>query len=135
MVKGGIVTRMTQVTVARDFSVAYYNNYKVVKNSKANETYVLYQCGVPKPKAGDPGIPAGAKFFEIPLVNVIVAETVPFGFLVPRPPSPLLFNTAVLFSTQGSARYFASFLSFPPSFPSTSASTLGLCTSRSHSVL
>eukprot|EP00884_Botryococcus_braunii_P017095 jgi/Botrbrau1/4069/Bobra.152_3s0025.2 len=77
----GLNNNTANVTVARDFSVAYFNNYKVVTNSKANETYVLYQCGVPKPAVGDPGVVAGAKFFEIPLISVVVADTVPLGFL------------------------------------------------------
>ncbi len=94
---------LLQVTAAKDFTVAYYNNYKVVTNKKANETYVLYQCGVPKPIAGSPGVVPGAKIFEVPLMNVAVTDTIPLGFLVGKK-----FRSCFRFSVPGTGKTFCS---------------------------
>lgn len=67
------------VTVAQDFTVQYMDSYKIVKNLYVNETYVLYQCGT-TPPASDL-VPAGSKFFQIPLTSVTVVETVPYAYL------------------------------------------------------
>ena len=94
-----------QVTVAKDFSVKYYDNYKVpskrrclcanpyfdkiaeylqvVSNTLVNETYVLVQCGTSSPAADS--LPLGAKTFQIPLVSVMAVDTVPLAFLVRLP--------------------------------------------------
>lgn len=39
-----------KVTSAQpDFTIQYFNSYKVIINNAVRETYVLYQCGTPKP--------------------------------------------------------------------------------------
>ena len=53
---------------------------QVVSNLFVNETYVLYQCGTTPPTLDV--VPAGAKFFEIPLTSISVIETVPYAYLV-----------------------------------------------------
>jgi hypothetical protein len=58
-----------------------------VTNKRANESYVLYQCGTPDPSKEKPGtvvgLPAGQyKTFQIPLVASIVDDTTVGGFLV-----------------------------------------------------
>ena len=53
---------------------------QVVTNLHVNETYILYQCGTDRPSADM--VPAGSKFFEIPLTSVTVLETVPYAYLV-----------------------------------------------------
>jgi hypothetical protein len=68
------------VVSARGFQVQYFNTYKVVTNSIVNETYVLYQCGSLPPPVNE--VPAGSKFFSVPLTSVAVPETVPNGFMV-----------------------------------------------------
>ncbi|KAL0043795.1 hypothetical protein WJX82_001269 [Trebouxia sp. C0006] len=67
------------VTVAQDFTVQYMDSYKIVTNLYVNETYVLYQCGTTAPDADV--VPAGSKFFEIPLTSVTVVETIPYAYL------------------------------------------------------
>lgn len=67
------------VSFAQGFQVQYFSSYKVVTNSIANETYVLYQCGLPPPAIES--FPAGAKLFAIPLDSVAVLETVPLAFM------------------------------------------------------
>jgi hypothetical protein len=67
------------VTVAEDFTVKYYDTYKVVTNERANETYALYQCGTTPPAESD--LPPGAKVLEIPLSSVAVDDTTALGFL------------------------------------------------------
>lgn len=94
------------MTVAEDFTVQYMDSYKVldtfpslvlwlcrsvrplvtsfdlqvVSNLFVNETYVLYQCGTTPPSSEI--VPAGAKFFQIPLTSISVIETVPYAYLV-----------------------------------------------------
>lgn len=53
---------------------------QVVTNLYVNETYVLYQCGTSRPSADL--VPAGSKFFQIPLTSVTVLETIPYAYLV-----------------------------------------------------
>ena len=69
------------VDSAIGFDVVYYDTYKVVTNSVSNQTYVLYVCGSDRPSADAPGVPAGAKFFQIPLTSISVSETVPYAYL------------------------------------------------------
>lgn len=69
----------TEITSARGFSVQYYDTYKIVKNSIANQTYVLLQCGAPEPRLDT--IPPGATVFQVPLTSVSVPDTVPYAFL------------------------------------------------------
>lgn len=68
-----------QITSAVGFKVDYYNTYKVVTNTIANETYVLVQCGATPPPAD--AIPAGAKVFQVPLTSLSAPETVPYAFV------------------------------------------------------
>lgn len=58
---------------------------QVVVNKRANETYVLYQCGTPNPVtlAGtETGVPSGTKVFEVPLTSVAVTDSNAAAFLV-----------------------------------------------------
>ncbi|KAI8105243.1 hypothetical protein M9435_000411 [Picochlorum sp. BPE23] len=71
----------TTVNTAVGFTVTYYDTYKVVDNTISGQTYVLYVCGSDKPSVGAPGVSEDAKFFQIPLTSVSVAETVPYAFL------------------------------------------------------
>ena len=57
---------------------------QVVNNSIAGEMYVLYQCGSTAPASSAPGVPADAKYFEIPLTSLSAPETVPYAFVVRR---------------------------------------------------
>ena len=56
---------------------------QVVRNTLVNETYVLYQCGLPAPSLSQ--FPAGSKLFSIPLDSVAVLETVPLAYMVRKP--------------------------------------------------
>lgn len=76
---GPIDTNTATVTVAKLFQVAYFDTYKVATNLVANETYVLYQCGTPKPDAS--AFPAGVKFFSIPLSSVSSPDSTSGAFL------------------------------------------------------
>ena len=58
--------------------MAYYYNYKVVRNLLTNETYVLTTCGEPPAPAS---VPAGAKYFNVPLVNVTVTDTTVIAYM------------------------------------------------------
>ena len=61
---------------AEDYNVSYHNHYKVVHNLRANEKYVLYQCGTPAPSGYD-----GYKMFSIPLSKVAVEDTTSYKLL------------------------------------------------------
>jgi hypothetical protein len=58
---------------------------QVVTNKRANETYVLYQCGTPNPVDSadtELGLDTNTKVFQIPLVSVAVSDSSAAGFLV-----------------------------------------------------
>ena len=65
-----------QVVRAKLFTVEYHKTYKVVHNTQADEWYLLYQCGTPRP-AGY----ADHKNFSVPLQAVAVADTSVLHFL------------------------------------------------------
>ncbi|MGQ9887195.1 MAG: ABC transporter substrate-binding protein [Aggregatilineales bacterium] len=67
-----------EITDAVNFSVAYFNNYKLVTVTNAFDgadpfTYVLVQCGTPAPDAAD--FPAGTQFIEVPAGGIIAMST------------------------------------------------------------
>lgn len=67
-----------------DWDITYRNFFKVVKNTSLEETYVLTQCGAPRPTPSQLGPDVNAdtaKFFEVPLENVYVSQTVEATFL------------------------------------------------------
>ncbi|KAJ9531889.1 hypothetical protein QJQ45_021996, partial [Haematococcus lacustris] len=66
---------------ALNFNVNYFDTYKIVVNRRqsANETYVLYQCGTQPPPPS--AVPAGAKFFSVPLSSVSVDDTTVVAFM------------------------------------------------------
>uniref|UniRef100_A0A383V7H6 Uncharacterized protein n=1 Tax=Tetradesmus obliquus TaxID=3088 RepID=A0A383V7H6_TETOB len=74
----------TTVEFAQDFTVTYRGTFKIVSNKRANETYVLYQCGTPNPMDSadtEMGLDANTKVFQIPLSSVAVADSSAAGFL------------------------------------------------------
>lgn len=68
-----------EIEFADDFVVEYCGSFKVVKNLRANETYVLYLCGTEPPSVM--AVDDGAKLFEIPLSSVSVFDTSVIEFL------------------------------------------------------
>ena len=67
-----------EVADAENFSVEYFNNYKVVTVQDAfidapTFNYVLVQCGTPAPDADD--FPEGTQFIEVPAGNIISLST------------------------------------------------------------
>jgi len=68
----------TTVVRAVSFTVEYRGNYKLVKHTVTNETYVLYQCGTPKPVGN---FPSNTQYFQIPVSRVIVQDTTSVTFL------------------------------------------------------
>jgi hypothetical protein len=75
-------TCLAQVESAIGFSVQYFDDYKVVTNSIADEVYVLYQCGRQPPATL---FPNDTHFFQIPLTSLSAPETVPYAFVVSPP--------------------------------------------------
>ena len=63
---------------AEYFTVSYHKTYKVVHNIKANENYVLYQCGTTPPAVSEF---AGHKFLAVPLQAVAIEDTTVLHFL------------------------------------------------------
>lgn len=63
-------------TMAQLFTVTYEKTYKVVRNVKQNETYVLYQCGTSAPV----GVSA-TRTFQVPLQSVAVDDSTVLRFL------------------------------------------------------
>ncbi|MGJ3237941.1 MAG: ABC transporter substrate-binding protein [Anaerolineae bacterium] len=66
------------VTSADNFTVEYFNNYKIVTVSDAFDnavpfTYVLVQCGTPAPPADD--FPPNTLFTEVPSADLIALST------------------------------------------------------------
>ena len=67
-----------EVTDAENFSVEYFNHYKVVTVTDAFDaaepfTYVLVQCGTPAPEADD--FPDDTQFLEVPAGDIIAMST------------------------------------------------------------
>jgi iron complex transport system substrate-binding protein len=67
-----------EVTDAENFSVEYFNHYKVVTVTDAFDTaepftYVLVQCGTPAPAADD--FDNAAQFIEVPAGDIIALQT------------------------------------------------------------
>jgi iron complex transport system substrate-binding protein len=67
-----------EIVDAENFTVDYFNNYKVVTVSDAFDgasefNYVLVQCGTPAPDADD--FPEGTQFVEVPAGDVITMST------------------------------------------------------------
>jgi len=64
-----------EVTDAENFTVEYFNNYKVVTVTGSMDTfdYVLVQCGTPAPAMDD--FPEGAQMIEVPAGNLITFST------------------------------------------------------------
>jgi len=68
----------TTLTDAENFTVSYFNNYKVVTVAEAYDgapsyDYVLVQCGTPAPDAAD--FPEGTQFLAVPARTVIAMST------------------------------------------------------------
>lgn len=66
------------ITDAVNFTVDYFNHYKVVTVTNAFDgaepfTYVLVQCGTPAPDAAD--FPAGTQFIDVPAGEIITMST------------------------------------------------------------
>lgn len=61
---------------------------KVVTLKRAQQSYVLYQCGTPNPArlpaGAAEGVAPGMAAFEVPLHSVAVTDTTVNGFLVGR---------------------------------------------------
>mmetsp|Transcript_20767 Transcript_20767/g.57903 ORF Transcript_20767/g.57903 Transcript_20767/m.57903 type:complete len:663 (-) Transcript_20767:614-2602(-) len=74
-----------KLTVAEDFSVEYFDHFKVVRNLRADDAYVLHHCGMDKPT--EDALPADlqgknfSNFFAVPLHHVSVPDTSAFAFL------------------------------------------------------
>lgn len=64
--------------------LSLYLVLQVVNNSRAGETYLLYQCGTPDPRNANTelDLPPSTKVFEIPLVSVAVTDSNAAAFLV-----------------------------------------------------
>lgn len=74
-----------EVTDADNFSVEYFNHYKVVTVLDAFDgaptfDYVLVQCGTPTPDAAD--FPEGTQFIEVPTGRFIAMSTTQLPHLV-----------------------------------------------------
>ncbi len=64
-----------EITDAENFSVEYFNNYKVVtvQGSMAIYDYVLVQCGTLAPESDD--FPEGTQFVDVPVGDIISLST------------------------------------------------------------
>lgn len=64
-----------EITDALNFSVEYFNNYKVVTVQGSMEAYqfVLIQCGTPAPIAAT--FPEGTQFIEVPAAGIVSLST------------------------------------------------------------
>lgn len=67
------------VTVAEDFTIEYKAGYKILRNLRADATFVLYRCGTTPPPASD--VPANATMFSVPLKKLSTGLTTVVGFL------------------------------------------------------
>jgi len=71
-----------EVTVAGDFSVTYHPYFKVLKNLKTSNTYILRMCGSDKPTKYPNGtaIESDAAHFSVPINGVAVGWSTPIPF-------------------------------------------------------
>ena len=66
----------TNVEFAEGFTLSYYNNYKVLKvlspwpGAEASETYLLVQCGTPRPSGFE-----DAYTIEVPVKSIIALSS------------------------------------------------------------
>jgi iron complex transport system substrate-binding protein len=77
--------KKAQLEFAKNFSVEYHNSYKVVTVHEAAqqggpETYVLAQCGAPKPSLD--GKLASAQVVSVPIVSLFAESTTQFQPLI-----------------------------------------------------
>jgi len=68
----------TEVMFSEDFSVRYFNAYKVVSNLRSGEDFVLYQCGTPKPNLE---VSNTTKFHQVPVRSVATGLSAGVGFI------------------------------------------------------
>ena len=74
-----------EISDAERFTVDYFKHYKVVKVSDAFDgapvySYVLWQCGTPKPAESD--FPPRAQFIELPASSLVALSTTQLPVLV-----------------------------------------------------
>eukprot|EP01065_Artemidia_motanka_P029058 TRINITY_DN349_c0_g1_i1.p1 TRINITY_DN349_c0_g1~~TRINITY_DN349_c0_g1_i1.p1 ORF type:complete len:626 (+),score=237.96 TRINITY_DN349_c0_g1_i1:75-1880(+) len=65
-------SNITKIDFSELWSVEYHKTYKIVtvnntRGSTPVPAFVLWYCGTPKPEAGAPGVPEGARYFEVPV--------------------------------------------------------------------
>ncbi|NDJ61848.1 MAG: ABC transporter substrate-binding protein [Chloroflexi bacterium] len=73
------------ITDAENFTIEYFNNYKVVTITDAFDdapsfTYVLVQCGTPAPDTAD--FPEDTQFIDVPAEDIITMSTTQLPHLI-----------------------------------------------------
>jgi hypothetical protein len=63
------------------FSITYNLNYKVVKNTSLNTTYILTQCGTPPPNATVIPPTNTTVFIQIPVTNLASLATTAVSYI------------------------------------------------------
>lgn len=98
--------RPSKATAAEQLRRAFLRALpQVVTNTKAGESYVLYQCGTPQPEANAQGVSgiANPKYFQIPLYQVVGEDSTALAFMVSRlPPNAESVRIALQLCTQHS---------------------------------
>ena len=70
-----------KITFAADFQILYMRTYKVLRNLRSGDVFVLRQCGTPAALPGLPEFAADAPVFEVPVQKWSTGGTIPISFL------------------------------------------------------
>ncbi|KAF9907646.1 hypothetical protein EC991_010766 [Linnemannia zychae] len=71
----------SQVDGGALFSITYHNNYKILKNTSLNTTYILTQCGTPAPNSTVVPPTNTTVFIQIPVTNLASLATTAITYI------------------------------------------------------
>ncbi|KAF9898889.1 hypothetical protein BX616_003484 [Lobosporangium transversale] len=78
-IQGKFLISVDIFDLASLFEVSYFKNYKVLKNSSSNQTFVLTQCGTPAPSASQFG--NNTVFLNVPVKNAASLATTAVAYI------------------------------------------------------
>lgn len=74
-------TSPATVQFANDFSIQYFYTYKVLRNLRNGEVYILHQCGADNVYHDLPADAVNASIYQVPVTKWSTGSTIPIAFL------------------------------------------------------
>ncbi|KXS16869.1 hypothetical protein M427DRAFT_30970 [Gonapodya prolifera JEL478] len=107
-----------ETVMSQFWNITYTKSYKILENSKAGTTYILYPCGTPKPEI--PNVLPNTSFHEVPAYFTGTASrTAAYGRKYASFPQQPLSPLPASHSSQSKVKY-------SPFFPGFDAKTAGV---------